>query len=140
MKTKLIVVGKTTNKHIEACIEEYVDRIQHYMPFSIEIIPEIRNTRSLTEIQQKESEGQLILKRINPTDTVVLLDEHGKESRSLAFASWLENKQILSKQLVFIIGGPYGFSQAVYQRANEKLSLSLPTAERVPCSLIFPRT
>ena len=137
MKSKLIVVGKTTNKHIEACIEEYVNRIQHYMPFSIEVIPEIKNTKSLSEEQQKESVGQLILKRISPTDTVVLLDEHGKEYRSLDFASWVEKKQITTRQLVFIIGGPYGFSPAVYARANDKLSLSLMTFSHQMVRLIF---
>ena len=124
MKTILILVGKTTDKHFQAGITDYVERIGHYMPFELVTIPELKNTKSLTEDQQKTAEGELILKQLQPGDTVVLLDEHGRELRSVEFARWLEQKRNIARRLVFIIGGPYGFSPAVYARANEQLSLS----------------
>ena len=124
MKTELIVVGKTVNKHFTVLIDDYRERIGHYMPFSITVIPELKNTKSLSEEQQKVAEGELILKLLQPSDTVVLLDEHGHEPRSIELASWLEKKQATTRRLVFVIGGPYGFSPAVYERANEQLSLS----------------
>lgn len=124
MKTILILVGKTTDKHFQAGISDYAARIGHYMPFDIVTIPELKNTKSLSEEQQKTAEGELILKQIQPQDTVVLLDEHGKELRSVELARWLEQKQATARRLVFVIGGSYGFSSAVYGRANEQLSLS----------------
>lgn len=137
MKTELILIGKTVNKHFVAGINDYVDRIVHYMPFSITTIPELKNTKALTEEQQKTREGELILKQIQPSDTVVLLDEHGKELRSVEMASWLLQKQQTARRLVFVIGGPYGFSQDVYARANEKLSLSKMTFSHQMVRLIF---
>ena len=137
MKTELILVGKTVNKHFIACIDDYVERIGHYMPFTITVIPELKNTKTLTEQQQKEREGELILQRLQPTDTVVLLDEHGKQLRSIELAEWMERKQNTARRLVFIIGGPYGFSPAVYQRANEQLSLSPMTFSHQMVRLIF---
>lgn len=137
MKTELILIGKTVNKHFVAGINDYVDRIVHYMPFSITTIPELKNTKALTEEQQKTREGELILKQIQPSDTVVLLDEHGKELRSVEMASWLQQKQQTARRLVFVIGGPYGFSQDVYARANEKLSLSKMTFSHQMVRLIF---
>lgn len=110
MKTELILVGKTVNKHFNAGINDYVERIGHYMPFSITTIPELKNTKNLSESQQKEREGELILKQIQSTDTVVLLDEHGKEFRSIEFADWIQKKQNTARRLIFVIGGPYGFS------------------------------
>lgn len=127
MKTILIQVGKTTSKHFQTVIADYVERIGHYMPFDVVTIPELKNTKSLTEEQQKLTEGELILKQLQPSDTVVLLDEHGRELRSVEFARWLEHKQQTCRRLVFVIGGPYGFSPAVYGRANEQLSLSRMT-------------
>ena len=118
MKTILIQVGKTTNKHFIAGISDYVERINHYMPFEVVTIPELKNTKNITEEQQKQSEGELIIKQLQPTDTVVLLDEHGREYRSIEFARWLEQKQQTARRLVFVIGGPYGFSKDVYARAN----------------------
>ena len=117
MKTILILVGKTVNKHFIAGIEDYSERISHYMPFEIVTIPELRNTKNLSEEQQKISEGDLILRQIQPSDTVVLLDEHGKEFRSIEYARWLQQKQQTARRLVFVIGGPYGFSDAVYSRS-----------------------
>jgi 23S rRNA (pseudouridine1915-N3)-methyltransferase len=107
------------------------------MPFSITTIPELKNTKSLTEEQQKQAEGEQILKLIQPSDTVVLLDEHGHEFRSMELASWLEQKRNTARRLVFVIGGPYGFSQAVYSRANEKISLSKMTFSHQMVRLIF---
>lgn len=137
MKTELIVVGRTVNKHFIAGIADYSERIGHYMPFSITTIPELKNTKSLTEEQQKQAEGEQILKLIQPSDTVVLLDEHGHEYRSVELASWLEQKRNTARRLVFVIGGPYGFSQAVYTRANEKISLSKMTFSHQMVRLIF---
>ena len=137
MKTELILVGKTVNKHFNAVINDYVERIGHYMPFSITTIPELKNTKNLSESQQKEREGELILKQIQSTDTVVLLDEHGKEFRSIEFADWIQKKQNTARRLIFVIGGPYGFSNDVYERANEKISLSKMTFSHQMVRLIF---
>lgn len=137
MKTVLILVGKTTDKHFQAGIEDYTARIGHYMPFEIVTIPELRNTKSLSEEQQKAAEGELILKQIQTQDTVVLLDEHGKELRSIEFAKWLEQKRNTARRLVFVVGGPYGFSEAVYARANELLSLSKMTFSHQMIRLVF---
>jgi 23S rRNA (pseudouridine1915-N3)-methyltransferase len=137
MKTILILVGRTTDKHFQAGISDYAERIGHYMPFEIVTIPELKNTKSLSEEQQKTTEGELILKQIQPSDTVVLLDEHGKEFRSVEYAQWLAQKQQTARRLVYIIGGPYGFSQAVYARANEKISLSKMTFSHQMVRLIF---
>lgn len=127
MKTILIQVGKTTNKHFIAGINDYVERINHYMPFEVVTIPELKNTKNLTEEQQKQAEGELILKQLQSSDTVVLLDEHGSEYRSIEFARWLEQKRNTARRLLFVIGGPYGFSKDVYARANEQVSLSKMT-------------
>lgn len=137
MKTELILVGKTVNKHFVAGIKDYTERIGHYMPFEIKVIPEIKNTKSLSEQQQKDKEGELILKMIQPSDTVVLMDEHGTEFRSIEFAKWLQKKQNTSRRLIFIIGGPYGFAQPVYDRANELISLSKMTFSHQMVRLIF---
>lgn len=137
MKTELILVGKTTSCHFAAGIDDYVGRIAHYMPFSVTVIPDLKNTRKLTEEQQKEQEGELILRQIQVGDTVVLLDEHGKELRSIELAAWLERRQQTSRRLVFVIGGPYGFSPALYARADEKLSLSRLTFSHQMVRLVF---
>jgi len=137
MKTILILVGKTANKHFQADINDYAERIGHYMPFDIVTIPELKNTKSLSEEQQKNAEGEQILKQIQSSDTVVLLDEHGKELRSVEYARWLAQKQQTVRRLVFVIGGPYGFSPEVYERANEKLSLSKMTFSHQMVRLVF---
>ncbi len=137
MKTVLIQVGKTTNKHFIVGINDYVERINHYMPFDVLTIPELKNTKNLSEEQQKQSEGELIIKQLQPSDVVVLLDEHGKEYRSIDFARWLEQKQITARRLVFVIGGPYGFSKDVYARANEQVSLSKMTFSHQMIRLTF---
>ena len=107
------------------------------MPFDIVTIPELKNTKSLSEDQQKTMEGELILKQLQASDTLVLLDEHGKELRSIELAKWLEQKQQTARRLVFVIGGPYGFSEAVYKRANEQLSLSRLTFSHQMVRLVF---
>ena len=137
MKTELILVGRTTDKHFEAGIADYMQRIGHYMPFSITTIPELKNTKNMTEEQQKQAEGELILKRIQPQDTVVLLDERGRELRSIELADWLQQKLHTARRLLFVIGGPYGFSSDVYARADEKLSLSKLTFSHQMVRLVF---
>lgn len=137
MKTELIQVGKTVDKHFAAGIDDYSGRINHYMPFRITTIPELKNTKHLSTDQQKQLEGELILKLVQPTDTVVLLDEHGRELRSTELASWIERQQQVARRLVFVIGGPYGFSPAVYARANDQLSLSKLTFSHQMVRLIF---
>ena len=138
MKTILLAVGRTVEPYYIAAIKEYVERTKHYIPFDVEIIPELKNTKNLTEEQQKEKEADLILKALGPGDTVVLLDEHGKEFRSVEFATWMERKlSATGKRLVFIIGGPYGFSQRIYQTAQEKISLSKMTFSHQIIRAIF---
>ncbi len=137
MKIELILVGKTTDANFIAGINEYVGRLSHYATFSVTVIPALKNTKSLSQEQQKQSEGELILQQIQKGDTVVLLDEHGKERTSMEMASWLEKKQQVSKRLVFVIGGPYGFSKAVYDRCDEMVSLSKMTFSHQMVRLIF---
>lgn len=137
MKIELILVGKTNDKHFLAGIDDYCQRIGHYMPFSITVIPELKNTKSLSEQQQKEREGELILQKIMGADHVVLLDEHGKEFRSVEFARWMEQRQASVRRMAFVVGGPYGFSDAVYAKANEKVSLSKMTFSHQMIRLIF---
>lgn len=137
MKTLLILVGKTADRHFAAGIGDYVERIGHYMPFDVVTIPELKNTKSLSEEQQKTAEGELILKQLQPSDTVVLLDERGRELRSVEFARWLEQKGNTARRLIFVIGGPYGFSPDVYARANEQLSLSKMTFSHQMVRLVF---
>ena len=137
MKTELIMVGKTVDKLYTKGIGDYQERIGHYMPFNITVIPALKNTKNLSEDQQKQAEGELILRLIQPSDTVVLLDEHGAERTSMEMATWLTRKQQTARRLVFIIGGPYGFSADVYGRADEKISLSRMTFSHQMVRLIF---
>lgn len=138
MKFVLLVVGKTVEKHYITAIADYVERVKHYASFDMEVIPELKNTKSLSMDQQKGKEGETILKALQPGDVVVLLDEHGKEFRSIEFANWIERKMhTVNKRLVFIIGGPYGFSPSVYQAAQEKISLSKMTFSHQMIRLIF---
>ena len=138
MKTVLLVVVKTVEQHYVAAIADYVERVKHYIPFDMEVIPELKNTKSLSMEQQKEREGSLIIKSLQPGDVVVLLDEKGKEFRSVEFASWMEGKlNTVSRRLVFVVGGPYGFSKSVYALANDKISLSKMTFSHQMIRLIF---
>lgn len=138
MKITLLVVGRTNENNLISYINEYTQRLQHFTQFNIEVIPELKNARKLSEAQQKEQEGEMILKSIAPGDHVVLLDEGGKEFRSTEFAAWIEHKQNIStKRILFIVGGPYGFSQKVYSAANEKISLSRMTFSHQMIRLLF---
>ncbi|NDV59800.1 23S rRNA (pseudouridine(1915)-N(3))-methyltransferase RlmH [Bacteroides sp. 519] len=138
MKTVLIAVGRTVEQHYITAINDYIQRTKHFIPFEMEIIPELKNTKNLSADQQKEKEGELILKAFQPGDVIILLDEGGKEFRSIDFASWIERKlSTVNKRLVFVIGGPYGFSQKVYQAASEKISLSKMTFSHQMVRLIF---
>jgi 23S rRNA (pseudouridine1915-N3)-methyltransferase len=119
-------------------IDDYVQRTKRYTTFDMEVIPELKNTKSLSFEQQKEREGELICKAIQPGDVVVLLDERGKEMRSVEFADYMERKMnTVNKRLVFVIGGPYGFSQRVYDMASEKISMSKMTFSHQMIRLIF---
>jgi 23S rRNA (pseudouridine1915-N3)-methyltransferase len=128
MQIKLLTVGKTDNPAIQQLVEEYAGRLTHYIRFELEVIPDLRNTKSLSELIQKEKEGDLILKKIQSSDELILLDERGKSFGSMEFSELVQKKMNSGlKQLVFVIGGPYGFSEAVYQRANAKISISKMT-------------
>ena len=138
MKLKLLAVGKTNQDFVQKGIDEFAGRIKHYLPFELEILPDIKNTRNLNQLQIKEKEGEIILKHIRSEDYVVLLDEKGKEFTSVQFAGYIEKKtHTVSKQLVFVIGGAYGFSEAVYQTAQEKIALSKMTFSHQLIRLIF---
>ena len=128
MKIKLLAIGKTDSKQLAQLIEEYQKRLQHYIKFELEIIPDIKNVKNLREDQQKEKEGELILSKLQNSDVLCLLDDKGKHYTSIEFANFLQRKMNAGiKQFVLVIGGPYGFSEAVYKRANGKLSLSKMT-------------
>jgi 23S rRNA (pseudouridine1915-N3)-methyltransferase len=137
MKITLLVVGKTTDTHIEKLIQEYQKRLVHYVPFALTVIPELKNTKSLTSQQQKQVEGELILKYITPSTEMILLDERGSEFRSIEFADFLQKKMSSGRDVVFVVGGPYGFSENVYQRANAKISLSKMTFSHQMVRLFF---
>ena len=127
MTTTLLFVGKTTDPHIDTLCQEYLRRLTHYLPVRVQVIPELRNTKALTTDQQNQAEGELILRAVPQSADLILLDEHGKEYRSVEFAQQLQKKMSSGRDLFFAIGGPYGFSQAVYERANGKVSLSQMT-------------
>ncbi len=138
MKIALLVVGKTNDKALIGLIEEYQKRLKYYTSFEIVCIPELKNTKHLSEAEQKEREGELILKQIDNTDVLILLDEKGKEFSSVEFATYIEKKQLAScKRLVFVVGGPYGFSPSVYDKAEGKISLSKMTFSHQMIRLIF---
>ena len=128
MKIDLVAVGKTVDKNFIASIKEYVNRLSHYAQFSFIEIPELKNTKNLSEEQQKQKEEELIMQVVSANDELILLDEHGTEFTSVGFSEYLQKKMNAGgKRLVFLIGGPYGFSQSVYERANGKISLSQMT-------------
>lgn len=138
MKSTLIVIGKTTDARFTALIQEYVDRISHYIPFNIEVIPELKNAKNLSIDQQKEREAELLQKQLQPGDFLVLLDEHGRERRSMDFAQWMQKRMASSpKRLVFVVGGPYGFAQQIHRMANEEISLSQMTFSHQMIRLLF---
>lgn len=138
MKIILMVVGKTSTKFVREGVEEYAGRINRFMPFEIKVIPDIKTTRKQTELAQKEAEGTQILAHVQPTDHMVLLDERGKEMTSREFSTFIEQKsQTVPKNMIFVVGGPYGFSQEVYTRANSLLSLSKMTFPHELVRLFF---
>ena len=138
MNIELIVVGKTDSKEVSALVDMYTKRINFYNRFNITYIPDIRNSKNLSESQQKTAEGEAILRLIDDSDRVVLLDEKGSEFRSVEYAEWLQKRMNSGiKRLVFVIGGPYGFSPDVYSRSNEKISLSKMTFSHQIIRAIF---
>ena len=138
MKISLIVIGKTNSKFLMDGINEYTKRLSYYLPFSIEYLPDVKNNRKLTVEQQMVIEGNNILNAIEKSDYVVLLDEHGQEFTSMEFSKYIEKKMSsVPKRLVFVVGGPYGFTQEVKDRANEKISMSKMTFSHEMIRLIF---
>lgn len=138
MDIELLTVGKTGIKFVGEGLEEYTKRLKRYIPYQIVSLPDVKKASSMTEQKQKEAEGEMILSRLQTSDYVVLLDEHGREYSSMEFSSFLQ-KQMLAgrKKLVFVVGGPYGFSQEVYDRSDSKLSLSRMTFNHEMVRLFF---
>ena len=138
MKIVLAVVGKMAGGYLSKGIEDYTSRLKHYVPFEIQYIADAKNTKKLTQEQQKTVEGSNILTAIDNSDYVVLLDERGRQYTSMDFAKYIEKKMsTIQRRLVFVVGGPYGFSPEVYARANEKISLSSMTFSHEMIRLIF---
>ena len=138
MKITLLTVGKTDKDWVKQGIDIYASRMKHYFPFAIVEIPELKNVSSLSEDQIKTKEGELILKNIKPTEDVILLDERGREFSSMEFAKVLQDKiSYTGKDIVFVIGGAYGFSEAVRQSSNSKISLSRMTFSHQMVRAIF---
>ncbi len=138
MKILFLVIGKTDESYLDTGILKYIKRLEHYVPFEMKIIPDIKNRKTLTEEQQKKTEGELILSNINVGDDLVLLDENGKTFSSVAFSQWIEKQMnIGSKRIIFVVGGPYGFSKEVYAKAKFKISLSEMTFSHQMIRLIF---
>ena len=128
MKIKLLSIGKTDNKELIKLIDEYQNRLKHYIKFDMEIIPDIKNIKKISIIKQKKMEGELILSKLKNTDQMILLDDKGKDFTSIQFSKYLQKKMNSGiKQLVLVVGGPYGFSEAVYEKAIDKVSLSKMT-------------
>lgn len=138
MKIELMVIGRTGARYLQDGIDGYIKRLSHYVPFELRCLPDIKTTKSLTEERQKELEGELFLSQLQPGDCLVLLDERGKELTSREFASYIDRKMVsVPKRMLFVIGGPYGFSKAVYDRADDKLSLSRMTFSHEMVRLFF---
>ena len=138
MTIKLLTIGKTDNKQLQTLIDDYAKRLGHYIKFSLEIIPDLKKAKNLSEGQQKQKEGELILSKVSNTDVLILLDENGKQLDSVGFSSYLQKHMNSGiKQLIFLIGGPYGFSEDVYKKAQGKLSLSKMTFSHQMVRLFF---
>jgi 23S rRNA (pseudouridine1915-N3)-methyltransferase len=138
MKVQLIVIGKTIEKYLIQGETEYLKRLKHYLRVETNVISDLKNTKKLTEEQQKQKEGELILNQLTETDFMVLLDENGKQYSSLEFSDFIEKKMITGlKNVVFVVGGPYGFSKDLYARANAKMSLSKMTFSHQMVRMIF---
>lgn len=138
MKIILLTVGKSTNSHLIKLQEEYQNRLKHYIPFEMTVVPELKNTKNLSISEQQEKEADLILKQLENSDEVILLDEKGKQFTSVGFSEFISKKMLAShKRMIFVVGGPYGFSERIYQRANGKISLSAMTFSHQMIRLIF---
>jgi len=138
VKILLLTIGNTDKKFMREGVAEYVKRLSFYIPFEMKVIPDIKNRSSLSEELQKEKEGQLILNQVSSGDFMILLDEHGTEFSSVEFSKWIEKKMIAGmRQIVFVIGGPYGFSETVFQRADTKIALSKLTFSHQMVRMIF---
>lgn len=138
MTIKLLAIGKTDNKQLQLLMDDYTKRLSHYIKFTLEIIPDLKKAKHLSEAQQKQKEGELILSKVSNTDVLVLLDENGKQLDSVEFSSYLQKHMNSGiKQLIFVIGGPYGFSEEVYKKAQSKLSLSKMTFSHQMVRLFF---
>lgn len=138
MKIELAVIGKTSIGYLKQGIDEYIKRLKHYVPFEIKYIDDIKNTKNISEDQQKRTEGAKILSLLDKSDFVVLLDDHGKEYTSVQYSSYIQKRMLSgAKKVVFVIGGPYGFSQEVYDRANDKISFSKMTFNHEMIRLVF---
>ena len=138
MKISLLSVGKTNDAHLAQLIEEYRRRVNFYIPFEMQVLPDLKNRKSISEEEQKTREGNLLLKSLQPSDHVVLLDEKGKQYTSVGFSRYIEKmSHMVPKRLVFMVGGPYGFSQAVYEAAHEKMSLSRMTFTHQMVRVVF---
>lgn len=128
MQIKLLAIGKTDHQQLQMLIDDYQKRLGFYIKFDFEIIPDLKKAKNLSEEQQKQKEGELILAKLSNSDILILLDENGKQYDSVGFSEYLQKHMNSGiKQLVFVIGGPYGFSQDVYHKANGKISLSKMT-------------
>ena len=138
MNIKLLAIGKTDNKALQTLIDDYTKRLGFYVKFDLEIIPDIKNVKNLSEAQQKDKEGELILSKLSPTDQLILLDENGKTFSSVGFSEEMQKKMNSGvKTLVYVIGGPYGFSPEVYAKAQGKVSLSSMTFSHQMVRLFF---
>ncbi|MCI5707677.1 MAG: 23S rRNA (pseudouridine(1915)-N(3))-methyltransferase RlmH [Odoribacter sp.] len=138
MKVCLLVIGKTDASYIREEIAEYEKRLTRYIPYEMKVLPDVKNAKNLTESLQKEREGEMLLEQFQPGDFVVLLDERGRQYSSMEFSQFLAQKMLGTvKRLVFVVGGPYGFSDGVYKRANDKISLSKMTFSHQMVRMIF---
>lgn len=138
MNIKLLAIGKTDNKALQQLMDDYMKRLSFYIKFELEVILDIKNAKNMSEAQQKEKEGELILSKLSLTDQLILLDENGKSFSSVGFSEELQKKMNSGiKTLVFVIGGPYGFSQEVYSKAQGKISLSAMTFSHQMVRLFF---
>ena len=138
MEIQLLVIGKNANGPLSQATQVYIDRLKHYIPFQLKVLPDVKNTKNMSEAQQKEAEGRSFLAALQPSDFVCLLDERGKQYSSIEFSEYLSAKMSSGlKRLVFVVGGPYGFSPDVYARANGKLSLSKMTLTHEMIRLLF---
>ena len=138
MKILFLVIGKTDETYLDTGINKFIKRLEHYVPFEMKVIPDIKNRKTLSEEQQKKAEGDLILSQLAPGDDLILLDENGKTFSSVAFSQWIEKQMnVGGKRIIFVVGGPYGFSKDVYAKAKFKISLSEMTFSHQMIRLIF---